>query len=383
MSKVYRPCPVCLHNDTQRLYENTMATVGGCDMSYTVGRCRKCGFVFADSLADDQTFHNYYKSVSKYDVAAEVSDLDKLRINAAVEICQGKIPDKALVVDLGCSYGALLSGLKAVGWNNLYGVDPAPNSAKQAGVIFGLENIYCGTMAEAPNLVPLAKADLICMMAVMEHLPRLRPDLSDLLKKLKIGCRILVEVPALEHFSGKKGEPFGEFSLEHIQFFSATSLENFFKSLGAKHLETRKIELTGGTGSLFGLFELSGQFPAFFQPILEDGDLMIKYIRDSKQRLENAISNIPDTPFIIYGGGSHTARLLPYLESKATARVVAVVDNNPNLINKTIGKRLIQVPAIIESMPGVAILVSSFRFQNEIAASLRSRYLNPIITLYE
>lgn len=383
MSKVYRPCPVCLHTDVQPLYENTMAPLGGYDMSYTVGCCRNCGFVFADSLADEETFRNYYKSASKYDVAAEISELDKLRVHAAVQICRGKIPSDALIVDLGCGFGALLSGFKAAGWNRLCGVDPAPNSAERAGALFGLENIYCGTMAEASNLVPLAEADLIGITAVIEHLPRLRADLSGLVEKLKRGCRILVEVPALECFSGLKSEPFGELSLEHIQFFSASSLENLFNSLGAKLLETRVVELPGETGSLFGLFELTGQVPAVFPPVLEDGDTMAQYISDSKRRMENAISYIPDMPLIIYGAGSHTARLLPYLESKTVGRVVAVVDNNPNLLNKTIGKWGIQTPSVIESMPDAHILVSSFRSQNEIASSLRGHYPNPLILLYD
>jgi SAM-dependent methyltransferase len=382
MSKVCRPCPVCLHTEVEPLYENTMASVGGYDMSYSVGQCRQCGFAFAYSLPDDSTFEDYYKSVSKYDVAVKVSELDKLRIHAAVQICQGKIPFEALVADLGCGYGALLSGFKTAGWHNLYGVDPAPKSAERAGILFGLDNIYCGTMGETSHLVPLAEAGLVCIMAVLEHLPHLRTDLSHLLEKLPIGCRILVEVPALERFSGLEGEPFGEFSLEHIQFFSATSLENFFNSLGAKLLETKIVDLPGGD-SLFGLFEWTGRVPASVQLSPDDSDTIIQYIIDSKRRLENAISKVPDLPLIIYGAGSHTARLLPAIERQTGASVAAVVDNNPNLLSKTIGKWVIQAPSVIESLPDIPILVSSYRFQSEIAGSLRSRYSNPLILLYE
>lgn len=379
MAITERFCPCCGVDDVILLFDNRMAPIGGFDMSYTVGRCQKCGFCFAYSLADDQTFRSYYQSLSKYDVAGEISELDRLRIDAAVKICQGKIPHDAMIVDLGCGYGALLSGLKTAGWRNLYGIDPAPNSAERARKLFGLEKIYCGTMAQAHHLLPLAKADLVCITGVLEHLPHLRANVADVLEKLRLGCRILVEVPALERFSGLNSEPFGEFSLEHIQFFSTTSLENFFGSFGAKPLALEIVDLpVGSADSLFGLFELTGDL----LPLLEYSDAITKYIGDSKRRLDNALSRIPDEPLVIYGAGSHTARLLPYLE-RMTERVIAVVDNNPNLLSKTIGQWVIQSPSVIASMPNTHILVSSFRFQNEIATSLQNRYPNPLILLYD
>ena len=79
-----------------------------------------------------------------------------------------------MVVDLGCGFGALLSKLHTAGWINLHGVDPAPNSAERARTLFGLTNIHQGTIAEAHQLLPLASADLVCVTAVLEHLPRLR-----------------------------------------------------------------------------------------------------------------------------------------------------------------------------------------------------------------
>lgn len=384
MNHVSRACPVCQETDAIPVYDNTMATVGGYDMSYKVGRCGRCGFHYAYALADDQTFRNYYQSVSKYDVAGQISKLDQMRIDAAIVICQGKIPLDAMVIDLGCGYGALLSCLKTAGWNNLHGIDPAPNAADRAHELFGLKNIYCSTMAEAHNTLPLAKADLVCIMAVLEHLPSLRADISALLKKLRVGCRILVEVPALGCFSGEGSEPYGEFSLEHIQFFSATSLTNLFLSLGAKLLALKTIDLQlGASGSLFGLFELVGDAPSNFEPVSENVDEMEKYIAESERNLAVALARIPNAPLVIYGAGSHTGRLLPLLADMTGTSIVAVVDNNSNLLGKSIGEWVIQSPSVIGSLPAAHILISSFRSQNEIAASLRDRFPNPLVLLYE
>ena len=110
MSKVRRCCPICGSIETHRVYDNIMAEISGYDMSYTVGSCNKCGFVFADSLADQTTIRSYYQSLSKYDIANVISDIDSLRIDGAVKICiEEKIPQNSVVIDLGCGYGALLS----------------------------------------------------------------------------------------------------------------------------------------------------------------------------------------------------------------------------------------------------------------------------------
>jgi SAM-dependent methyltransferase len=383
MRRVTRYCPICSAFNAEHFFENTLAVIGGYDMSYTIGRCRSCGFFFAETLADQETIKSYYQSVSKYDVAGEISGLDLLRIDAAVSICQGQVPYDAMVIDLGCGYGALLSRLKSAGWIDLYGIDPAPNSAMLAHDLFGLDNIFCGTTAEAHNVLPLENADLVCMTAVLEHLPDLRADISNLLEKIRPGCRLLVEVPALECFSGKKSEPFGEFSLEHLQFFSSTSLINFFSSLGAKPLAMEIVDLpVVASGSLFGLFEFTGDVPASFETIPESSEVMENYISESKHRLGQALSRIPEKPLLIYGAGSHTARLLPHLEKMHGREVAAVVDRNHNLVNKSIGKWVIQAPSEIASFPDTHILVSSFRSQNEIAKSLQDRFPNPVVLLY-
>ena len=383
-SLLSRDCPICQESNPAPIYINKMAPIGGFDMSYQIGRCNKCGFHFAHVLADEPTFKKYYQSVSKYDVAGYISKIDQLRIDAAVRICQGKIPYSAMVVDLGCGYGALLSCLQSAGWINLHGIDPAPNSAARANELFGLKNIYCSTMAEAHKAVPLDKADLVCIMAVLEHLPNLRADLADLLKKLRPGCRVLVEVPALGCFSGANSEPFGEFSLEHIQFFSALSLTNFFGSLGAKTLAIETVDLQLVTsGGLFGLFELTSDAPTSFEPIPENPEEMATYIEQSKSKLDAALERVPNAPLIIYGAGSHTARLLPRLAGMAGKRVVAVVDNNPNLLGKRISEWVIQSPSVIETLPDTHILISSFRSQEEIASTLRGRYPNPLVLLYQ
>lgn len=232
MSLTTRPCPICSRTEAQFCLDNPMAAVGGFDMSYKVVRCTHCGFHYARELPDEDTFSAYYQSVSKYDAPESVAPVDRARIDATVRFLEGRIDKSERIADLGCGYGALLGGLQAAGYQQLQGLDPAPNAAQCALKMFGVRNIQRGLMSDAHTVLDLQSVDLVCVMCVLEHLPKLRQDMVQLLECLRPGCKILLEVPAIECFLQPDCEPFGEFSLEHIQFFDTASLTNLMQSLG-------------------------------------------------------------------------------------------------------------------------------------------------------
>jgi 2-polyprenyl-3-methyl-5-hydroxy-6-metoxy-1,4-benzoquinol methylase len=384
MTRNLRSCPVCLGTSIDPVFTNSMAPVGGFDLSYAVGRCTHCGFHFAHDIADEATFKAYYQQVSKYDVAQKISPLEQSRMDAAIALCSRWIPKKHMLIDLGCGCGGFLACLAKAGWSNLHGVDPAPNSGQRAKELFGLHSVHHATMDQAHHKVDIGSADLVSSMMVLEHLPNLRTEMATLLAQLKPGCKILIEVPSVEHFSGVKGEPFGELSLEHIQFFTAVDLQNLFEQLGATTIAMASAPLPIiNSGSLFGLFERPAQLASQTRPKVDRSEAFQRYIQTSSQTLDQALQRIPQRqPLIIYGAGSHTARLLPRLETMPDVEIAAVVDNNPNLQSKHIGLWPIQLPGIIADTPTAPVLVSSYQYQQEIATSLRSRYPNPLVLLY-
>jgi SAM-dependent methyltransferase len=383
MTNKVRPCQVCLSDNIESIFENSLAPVNGLDLSYSIGQCRQCGFHFANRLADDETISKYYSSLSKYDVTSSVSAWDLARIQSAIRILEPIVGKDERVVDLGCGFGALLAYMRDSGWTDLHGVDPGPKAAQSARDLFDIGNIHCATMGTAHTVLPLDQADLVCIMAVLEHLPSLHDDMQALISHLRPGCRILVEVPALDLFKARAAEPFGEFSLEHIQFFSATSLRNFFAGLGSKAIVLENVALPMlQSGSLFGLFENLGSKSSDILIEHEDDQVFREYVEGSRETLNAAMQKIPDTPFLIYGAGSHTARLLPYLEITHSDHLLGIVDGNTNLVGKTMGRWTIQPPDVLTTMPNVSVLVSSFRSQIEIASSLESRFTNNLVLMY-
>lgn len=360
-----------------------MAAVGGFDMSYKVVRCTHCGFHYARELPDEDTFSAYYQSVSKYDAPESVAPVDRARIDATVRFLEGRIDKSERIADLGCGYGALLGGLQAAGYKQLQGLDPAPNAAQCALKMFGVRNIQRGLMSEAYTVLDLQSVDLVCVMCVLEHLPKLRQDMVQLMECLRPGCKILLEVPAIECFLQPDCEPFGEFSLEHIQFFDKESLTNLMQSLGARPLAMELLDLPMvASGGMLGLFEWGGSIPQ--EPVFQrsNSGAMHAYIEVSQQLLGRALQRIPKGPVLVYGAGSHTARLLSHLERIPGCEVRGIVDSNPNLQGKRMGRWTVSAPSSIHDSPDAAVLVSSFRSQKAIAEHLQETVPNPLVLLY-
>ncbi len=393
MTQVTRVCPICASSNALPRFMNTMAALDGLDMSYRVAICAKCGFVFADLLPPPSSYAAYYRSLSKYDIpsgSSSLSDTDRLRSEAAIKLLQTHISFDARIADLGCGSGMLLSAFSTAGWSNLEGIDPAPGAPKQALLQHGLDCVRCGTLEQAPSLIDLSVVDLVCLTGVLEHLPKLRQDVQALITAVGKHTHLLIEVPALERCAHKPFEPFGEFSLEHVQFFTAASLTRFFESLGYRALSLTLIGLpTGDFDSILGLFVRNSDFIDSNVSLETHENIdrcLSDYIISSESLMQSSMMQIracPASELLIYCAGSCTARLLPRLLSVGESRLVGLVDNNTNLHGKYLGPFPIESTDAIDRYPCATMIVSSFRSQGAISDALRASHQNPVLELFE
>lgn len=381
----HRNCPACGCDDAAPIYQNQMTPLAGIDMSYRVGCCRQCGFSFATDLPQPETYVDYYSRLSKYDVITTANDIpehDRMRIRTAVELCRAHITEESVIVDLGCGIGALLEGFRRAGFSRVHGLDPAPDAPACARQAFAIDTVVTGSLADAESSLPLENAGLLCLTGVLEHLPRVHEDMEHLFRHLPAQAKVLIEVPALERFTRTDMEPFGEFSLEHIQYFSQASLQRFMARLGFAPVTQTIVEISGlVSDSLFALFSRSAS--ALSTATGKDNGLS-DYVASSEALLDSALSRIvPALPerFWIYGAGSHTARLIPRLNALGMEdRIAGVVDGNPNLQGKTIGKHAIYPPQFLMQKQGQPVLVSSHKAQHAIARRLQEHH--PLILIY-
>jgi SAM-dependent methyltransferase len=383
-----RPCPVCGAADANALHFNRLAPLDGHDLSYRVASCAACRFAFADRLAAPETYERYYRSLSKYDIAAsalEVPEVDRMRARATVDLVAAHVDRKARIIDLGCGSGVLLDALRRAGWSRLAGLDPAPGASERARRLFALEEVHSGSLRDLPPQLEVGNAGLVCLAGVLEHLPRLREDLEALVSRLAPDAKVLVEVPALERFGPARFEPFGEFSLEHLQYFSAASLSALFAALGFRPLALELVGLQAGTtDSVLALFA-RGEAPRLDAP--DDLARLQSYVERSARAMAAVLARIDACDarrIFIYGAGSHSSRLLPELLARGMGdRLAGIVDANPNLQGKPLGPLAIEAPEALARDPRATVLLSTFRSQEPVARALAAHYANPLLRLYD
>lgn len=378
----HRPCPVCGQDCPIEIFNNRLAPLDQLDMSYRISQCGQCGFSYASDLPHSSTYATYYRTMSKYDqpMARGISTTTRRRIEATLALCTPHLPADALIADIGCGSGALLAGFKAAGFSRLYGIDPARGAPREAVRQFGLHNVGIGSLDDADEMLPLGQCDLLCLTGVAEHLPELSKDIPRLLASLSKQCLILIEVPALERFVSPAFEPFGEFSLEHIQYFSQQSLDALMEHAGYTPRQHFVLSCGGCTDSLFGLYARGNSGQNVHRP---PPPSLAEYIERSGENWNKALAKVSRHPgqFIIFGAGSHSARLLPALERQGMAqRIIGIVDNNPNLHGVMLGKHRIDSRDFLARYPGMTVLISSFHAQSSISGQISAQH--PCLCLY-
>ncbi|GAC1301480.1 MAG: hypothetical protein NVSMB10_01050 [Steroidobacteraceae bacterium] len=382
-----RPCTGCGSFERTSLYRNELACIAGLDLSYDVVQCSMCTTAFGDLLAAPADYAAYYENCSKYDNLGSVHDIspvDRRRARLAAAFVADNCQHNDSVLDIGCGSGVLLAEFKRHGWHRMKGIDPAPNAGDSARQLFGLEDVHRGDMSRIGQSVDLGEFDLICLMAVLEHLPDPLAALTAIARDMRPDAALLIEVPAVESFAHAPFEPYGELSIEHINFFSAHSLAELTVRAGFRTVASTVLtSAPAASDSLCVLLQKGSSAPADSRrPALMGPYLSASAIR--QRDVLDRIARLLDTgPALIWGAGSHSARLLPMLRRLGIdGGIRGIIDSNPNLTGRRFGTIEVMPPARMQEWPDTPVIVSSFRASALIAAAVRSTYPNSVLELY-
>jgi SAM-dependent methyltransferase len=391
-----RTCAICGGHQKLLLFRQrfSVLSAGSVMNGYDVVVCHDCGFCFADNLPDQAAFDLYYREMSKYehqDHSGQPSEFETRQFPALVQFIQKQIPDlQARIVEVGCANGGLLNALKQAGYQNVLGVDPSPVCARNAERLYKIRVVTC---ALSDLRIEIGQFDFIILVAVLEHIKDLADAVAKLYDLLSTNGKLYIEVPDAAQFTSSPDAPFQEFSIEHINFFSSSSLSNLMGTYGFSEIssaQTAYEQTDTHTGyALRMVFQKeNGNKPFTLMPDHNTMPALKKYIVASQEvedRIHKIVNEIVDNqkPLIVWGVGTHTQRLLATSRLK-NARIVAYVDSNPNYQGKLLNGIPIINPQLLIDM-SEPILVSSRIFQNEIAHQICSelKLKNEIFTLYE
>jgi nucleoside-diphosphate-sugar epimerase/quercetin dioxygenase-like cupin family protein len=152
-------------------------------------------------------------------------------------------PKKSYIIDVGSNDGVALKPFKDLKYKNILGIEPAKNLAKIANkekikTFNGFLNIK--------NLKRIKKnADILLASNVFAHSDELKEMASCMLKMIKKNGTIIIEVQYL--LNTLKDLTFDNIYHEHYNYWSLTSLVNFFDNFSATIYRAEKINTHGGS----------------------------------------------------------------------------------------------------------------------------------------
>jgi SAM-dependent methyltransferase len=389
-----RRCPVCDGSEALTIFENRMAACAGYDFSAPILLCASCGSGYAGTALPTDDLNDYYSNLSKYDTlssASDISSLDRERAALATAFVGPLVNSIGSALDVGCSTGVFLSRLRDAGIRDVRGIDPAIQAADVARDLFGIQV----SRASAEGFDGYGRFDLVCLMAVLEHLLEPRRLLGEVAQQLKPGARVLIEVPdagAFDRpFTNDAFEPLGEFSNEHINFFAIGNLRRLAHDVGLEVERWQSFRANGSPG-LFALLHRSECDPELITPEkgsaptrVSCGESLLPYVSRSLFLLEDVeerLARVCGSDVLVYGAGNHTCRLMIGSAALSNCMVRAVFDRNSHLHGLKIGSATILPPSKIEQFPGLPIIVSTFNASRDIQTTLRGLTSQPVIALY-
>jgi SAM-dependent methyltransferase len=389
-----RACPVCLSHHPELLFKQqfTAMSSGSLLDSYDVVVCKDCGFGYADGIPTQDTFDHYYQDMSKYEYqhnTGQESTYDLHRFQSIVNFLTPFLPSKqARILDIGCATGKLLSLLKQEGYQAILGLDPSPVCAQTARSLYDIS-------VTTDRLWDISRPDLpfncVILSGVLEHICDVSKALNKITSLLVIDSLILIEVPDATRFADLPDAPFQEFSTEHIDFFSQTSLDNLLELHGYDLIKSEQNDRPQSDSTIMpvitAVYRYSGNRdrPIKVDSITKSG--LLAYIDRSEQvefQLQNTIDNVVATqdPIVVWGVGTHTQRLLA-TSKLSQANISAFVDSNPRYQGKSLQEIEIISPTELKYR-NESIMISSRVFQSDIIQQIREQLNinNQLILLY-
>jgi len=150
---------------------------------------------------------------------------------------------KSYIIDVGSNDGIALKPFKELGFKNILGIEPAKNLSREANK--KKIKTFNGFL-DNKNLKRIKKnADLILASNVFAHSDELKVMADCMLKLLKNSGTIIIEVQYL--LNTLKDLTFDNIYHEHYNYWSLTSLINFFKNFEGKIFRAERISTHGGS----------------------------------------------------------------------------------------------------------------------------------------
>jgi len=217
---------------------------------YRMVRCRACGLVRSDPIADPVVLARLY-SQSTFDYAAEVTNLKRTYGRYLTELASEYGAKKGALLEIGCGNGFFLEEALTQGYMAVQGVEPSAAAVAQASPSVR-PHLICDVMR--PGLFEAEQFDVSCLFQVLDHIPNPGALLDECRRVLKPGALLLCLNHDVESLSArllKDRSPIVD--IEHTYLYSPATISRL---LTKHNLQVRKVGAARNTYSLYYLARL-------------------------------------------------------------------------------------------------------------------------------
>jgi SAM-dependent methyltransferase len=201
-------------------------------------RCRDCGFVFTSPRFAKEDYDRIYKCIQRpLNIDGPFETARAARFRRLVAIVRKFVPQEATFLDFGCGDGSFLREFNGAGGRGFEIGAPGRRMVGSYEIVTGDWTSVAGT-----SIFATASFDFIVAFNVLEHLPQIEDDLALIRNVLKPGGLFFACIPNIESLTAKAlGKYWGMLLLEHLWYFSPSTLKQLLSRYGLKCLTIRSL----------------------------------------------------------------------------------------------------------------------------------------------
>ena len=294
---------------------------------------------------------------------------------------------KSYIIDIGSNDGVALKPFKDMGFKKILGVEPAKNLAKLANK--NKIKTFNGFL-ENKNLKKIkGNADLILASNVFAHSDKLKEMADCMLKLLNKNGTIIIEVQYL--MNTLQDLTFDNIYHEHYNYWSLTSLINFFNQFSSTIFKVERISTHGGSIRVYikkgKKIKIENNVKILLAEEESFGIKKYKTYQDFGEKInklkENVIKNINDlkknnTKIVGFGAPAKATTALNFFG--VSNQIDFIIEDNKLKHNKFIPGVLIPIKdKKMLKGKNTLILVLAWNFYNEIKknnTNLSNKFVN-------
>lgn len=224
---IQRACPACIESEADLIWEKSESQFVA---------CRGCGMVYVPQVLKSYATGQFYEDRTEAFYLSEDklnSDYDPVRFQREWRLFRSWVPF-GKVLDVGCSTGGFLKGLKDRGNYSVTGTDVSQGALTQAGKI-GI-NVIRDSFLDLQDTKQTY--DAVTFWAVLEHVADPASFLEKAGSLILPGGVCIILVPNLHSLVIRcLGSRYRYIMSEHLNYFSARALSHLVSRLGGWKIE--------------------------------------------------------------------------------------------------------------------------------------------------